>query len=228
MTPVDLAVAFAAGFVSFASPCVWPVLPGYLSYISGVSSSELADQRRRVAVAAVAFVAGFSILFTLAGAGVGVLGAQFVDHRRALELAAGILVAVMGLTMLAPRLLPLVREWRLHPERPHRPAGALLAGAAFAVGWTPCIGPTLASILAIAGQRGGAGDGAALLLAYSLGLGVPFLGAGIAMGSAFGMVRSLRAHWPLLSRVGGAVLVCAGVLIATGRMEELTARLAQV
>jgi cytochrome c-type biogenesis protein len=225
---IDLAVAFAAGFVSFASPCVWPVLPGYLSFLSGVSDGDLAGHRRRVALAAGAFVAGFALLFTLAGAGAGVLGGQFVDHRRTLELVAGALVVAMGLAMLVPHMLPLMREWRLRPHSSAGPAGALVAGAAFAIGWSPCIGPTLASILAIAGQRGRAADGAVLLGVYSLGLGVPFLLAGLTLGSAFAAVRGLRAHWLLLSRTGGAVLVVAGILIASGRMEALSARLAQV
>ncbi|MGZ4430528.1 MAG: cytochrome c biogenesis CcdA family protein [Gaiellales bacterium] len=222
----SVTVAFAAGFVSFISPCVWPLIPGYLSFVSGVPGGELTGHRRRVVLAAIGFVAGFSAIFTLAGAGSGVLGSQFLDHRRSLELLAGTIVVVMGLVMLVPGGALFQREWRpLLRAAPQGPFGASAAGAAFAIGWTPCIGTTLASILAIAGSHGQALDGALLLFAYSLGLGVPFLVAGIYLSSLMGMTRVLRDHWMAITRVSGAVLVGAGLLLASGRLTEITARL---
>jgi cytochrome c-type biogenesis protein len=227
ISPTDLTVAFAAGFVSFVSPCVWPLIPGYLSFVSGVPGAELPGHRTRVVLAATGFVAGFSLLFALAGAGIGVLGSQFVDHRRGLELVGGAIVIAMGVLMLMPTASLVVRTWKLPaPARPHGPLGAALAGAAFGVGWTPCIGAQLAAILAIAGSRGRAGDGALLLFVYGLGLGVPFLAAGIWFPSVMSATRLLRDRWALVTRVSGAVLIVAGVLLASGRLTDISTRLA--
>lgn len=226
VSAADLAVAFAAGFVSFVSPCVWPLIPGYLSFVSGVPGSELGGQRKRVGIAAAGFVLGFTAVFTLAGAGSGVLGGQFLDHRRGLELVAGALVIAMGIAMLLPTASLLGRTWKLPtPARPHGPFAAAAAGAAFGIGWTPCIGAQLAAILAIASSHGRAEDGALLLFVYGLGLGVPFLAAGLWMGSVLGATRALREHWLAVTRVAGLVLIGAGILLATGELTEITARL---
>jgi len=224
----DLAVAFAAGFVSFVSPCVWPLMPGYLSFVSGVPGADLGGHRRRVTLAAIGFVLGFTAVFTLAGAGTGVLGSQFLDHRRGLELVAGALVIAMGVVMLAPRVTLLPAGWKvpIPAARPHGPLGAATAGAAFGVGWTPCVGAQLTAILAIAGSRGHATEGALLLFAYGLGLGVPFIAAGIWLPAVLGATRTLRNHWGVVTRVSGAVLIVAGVLLASGKLTDLTARLA--
>jgi cytochrome c-type biogenesis protein len=227
VSATDLTVAFAAGFVSFVSPCVWPLLPGYLSFVSGVARADLAGHRRRVTMASIGFVAGFTAVFTLAGAGTGVLGGQFLDHRSGLELVAGALVIAMGVVMLAPTATLLPSRWKLPaPAQPRGPVGAAVAGAAFGVGWTPCIGAQLTAILAIAGSRGHAGEGAVLLFAYGLGLGVPFIAAGIWLPAVLGATGTLRAHWGLVTRISGAVLIVAGVLLASGRLTDLTARLA--
>ena len=222
-----LAVAFAAGFVSFVSPCVWPLMPAYLSFVSGVPGPDLTGHRRRVTFAAIGFVAGFTAVFTLAGAGTGVLGGQFLDHRDGLELVAGALVIAMGVVMLAPAAALVPSRWKLPvPARPHNPLGAAAAGAAFGIGWTPCVGAQLTAILAIAGSRGHAGEGAILLFAYGLGLGVPFIVAGIWLPAVLATTRTLRTHWGLVTRISGAVLIIAGFLLATGRLTDLTARLA--
>src|SRR3954447_21701464 len=137
--PVGLAAAFAAGFISFASPCVWPLVPAYLSFVSGVAFADLAEQTRRVVVTTAFFVLGFGLVFTLAGVGAGIAGAQFADHRRTLEIAGGLLVVVMGAVLVGAagsRLLS--REWRSDVGRQRAGiAGAVLAGVAFAIGWTP-------------------------------------------------------------------------------------------
>jgi len=228
LSAASLSVAFAAGLVSFVSPCVLPLIPAYLSFVSGVAAPDLGRRRARVSIATSAFVLGFGIVFMLAGAGVGLLGAQFVHHRSGLELAGGILVTVMGLTMLAPRIGLLQREWRLPMgARPRGPVGALAVGAAFAVGWSPCIGATLSSILVIAGTAGHAGTGAVLLAAYSLGLGVPFLATGLLIDLFGDASRAVRSHWLAISRTAGAVTVAMGVLLATGQLAAITSRLAQ-
>jgi cytochrome c-type biogenesis protein len=224
---VGLATAFAAGFASFASPCVWPLVPAYLSYISGVAFQDLAEQSRRVTLATVGFVLGFGTVFTLVGLGAGVLGRQFLGNRRPLEIVAGAVVIAMGLLLIASaRSGVLSRERRLHlARRPTGPLGAYVAGLAFAVGWTPCIGPTLTAIVALASQSGGALDGAVLLAAYSLGLGVPFLLAGMFFSRIAGSVAFLRRHAVALQQVAGTLLVLGGVLLASGQLTSLTARL---
>ncbi|HET7427928.1 MAG TPA: cytochrome c biogenesis protein CcdA [Gaiellales bacterium] len=227
VSPTELSVAFAAGFVSFVSPCVWPLIPGYLSFVSGVPGAELGGHRRRVTIAAVGFVAGFTAVFTVAGAGTGVLGSQFLDHRRALEVVGGALVVAMGVVMLMPAATVIRSSWKLPtPARPHGPLGAAATGAAFGVAWTPCIGAQLASILAIAGTRGHAGEGALLLAVYGLGLGVPFLLAGMWLPVVLATTRRLRDNWGVVTRVSGALLIVAGLMLASGRLTDLTARLA--
>jgi cytochrome c-type biogenesis protein len=227
LSATQLAVAFAAGVVSIISPCVWPLVPGYLSLVSGVPAGELEDRRAKVVGAATGFIAGFTVIFTLAGAGAGLLGAQFLEHRRGLERVGGVIVITQGIVMLAPRWITfLQRQARLPMQFGHD--GALwagLAGAAFAIGWTPCIGPTLGAILTVAGTEGRAADGAVLLFAYSLGLGLPFLAAGIWLSTALAATRPLRAHWETVTRASGLVLVFVGVLLATGQLAEISARL---
>jgi cytochrome c-type biogenesis protein len=227
-SPTDLSVAFAAGVAGFASPCVLPLIPGYLSFVGGSGIAAGASSARTTAIATAAFVLGFGAVFTLAGAGVGLAGSQFIDHRRTLELVGGAIVAAMGMIMLLPRVPLLERELRLPAgARPRGPAGAAAAGAAFAVGWSPCLTPTLASILAIAGSAGRAGDGALLLAAYSLGLGIPFIAAGLFLGAFLDGVRPLRRHLGTVSRVAGALLVATGLLLASGQLQQITARLNQ-
>ncbi len=228
MSATGLSVAFAAGLVAFVSPCVLPLIPGYLSFVGGAQAGGEAGDRRPAVIATLAFTAGFAAVFTLAGAGAGLIGAQFNDHRRALELAGGVLVIVMGCLMLFGGPMLLQREWRVHlGSRPRTATGAAVVGAAFAVGWSPCIGPTLASILAIAASQGRAGEGAALLFAYSLGLAVPLIAAGLFFATFLDIAKPLRPHLGTISRVAGGILIFTGFLLATGRLEQITARLGQ-
>jgi cytochrome c-type biogenesis protein len=222
--PVGLSAAFAAGFVSFISPCVWPLLPAYLSYVSGVAYADIGGETRRVTIATSFFVAGFTCAFALAGAGFGLLGGQFLAQRRTLEIVAGLLVIAMGLTLAGlagTRFLQ--REMRVDIRRtPGGLIGAFLAGLAFAIGWSPCIGPTLAAILGLAAERGHAGDGAILLTVYGLGLGVPFLLFGLFFTRALGALTLVRRHSANVMRVSGALLVIAGVLLALGELTTIT------
>jgi cytochrome c-type biogenesis protein len=227
--PGAFAAAFAAGVISFVSPCVLPLIPGYLSFVSGVGFDELGARPRRVVGQTAWFVLGFGVMFALLGAGAAWFGNVLLVHRRSLEIAAGAFIAVAGL-IYAGLPLPtlLLAERRIHVGRERRgPLTALLAGVAFAIGWTPCIGPTLAAILTLAAGEGHAEQGAVLLVVYSLGLGVPFLLFGLAFTRALGLARALRRRWRIVSVTSGALLVGFGVLLATGELVRLTAHLSR-
>jgi cytochrome c-type biogenesis protein len=226
--PISFAVVFAAGAASFASPCVLPLVPAYIGFVSGVGLGDENPGRRDVALPTMAFVAGFSAMFAALGASVGLAGSALLEQRRLLEIAGGILVIAMGLVLLGrgvPRVLLRERRLRL-ARRPATLAGSALAGVAFAAGWTPCIGPTLAAALTIAAPGGSVVLGASLLLAYAIGLGLPFLLAGLFLHQATRAMAVLRPRLRAISAVGAAVLVVFGVLLATGEMSEITARLA--
>jgi cytochrome c-type biogenesis protein len=226
--PAGLVVAFAAGVISFSSPCVLPLVPGYLSFVSGVGFDELGARPRRVVVATAAFVAGFTAMFVAFGAGSAWFGKALLANRRPLEIAAGLFVIVSALLFVGlplPRLL--AGERRLHVGAAGSLATSALTGVAFAVGWTPCVGPTLAAILTLSAAGSGAAEGAVLLAAYSLGLGLPFLVFGLAFTRALGVVRWLQGHWRAVSLTSAALLVTFGVLLVTGDLVELTTRLAR-
>lgn len=230
LTFVNLAVAFAGGFVSFVSPCVLALVPGYLSFISGVSFDELGSRTRDVVVPTIAFVAGFAALFTAYGAGAGLVGYSLRRQQDTLNLVAGTALIVIGVAMIAlPRLGLLQVDRRLQTaRRPTTLVGAALVGAAFAVGWTPCIGPILASILNVALPTGSPTVGALLLFTYALGLGIPFLLAGLYTTRALGLFRWLRDRWTVVNAVSASLVVLVGILIATGRFEVITRELAGI
>jgi cytochrome c-type biogenesis protein len=227
--PATLLTAFAAGFVSFVSPCVLPLIPGYLSLVSGVGFDELGARPRRVVSATATFVLGFTAMFVALGAGSAWFGDVLLENRRPLEVAAGIFIVLAGLVVAGaplPRALARERRLAVHP-RGTGPVGTALAGVAFAIGWTPCIGPTLAAILALSASGGDPGEGAILLAVYSLGLGLPFLLAGLWFTRALGLVRAIRRNWRLVGAASGTLLVAFGVLLATGELVRLTTRLAR-
>jgi cytochrome c-type biogenesis protein len=227
--PGAFAAAFAAGIVSFVSPCVLPLIPGYLSFVSGVGFDELGAQPRRVVGQTAWFVLGFGVMFALLGAGAAWFGNTLLVHRRSLEVAAGVFIVIAGLIYAGlplPRLLLMEKRIHVQPQA-SGPFTALGAGVAFAIGWTPCIGPTLAAILALAAAEGHAEQGAVLLLVYAVGLGVPFLVFGLAFTRALGLARALRRRWRLVSVVSGTLLVAFGVLLATGNLVRLTSMLSR-
>lgn len=215
-----MSLALVAGVVSFSSPCVLPLLPGYVSYVSGLAPDGVptGDARRRVTASAALFVLGFVAVFTALGATASTLGLLLARHQRALELAAGGLIIAMGL-VLAGLVKPgvLHRQLRLELTRIGRgPAGAIPLGAAFAFGWTPCVGPVLASILAVAAGTTTVTRGAALLFVYSLGLGIPFmlLARGVVRGRS--RFDGLRRHGRQIEIAGGVMLALMGVALVTG------------
>jgi cytochrome c-type biogenesis protein len=222
--PAGLAAAFAAGFVSFLSPCVLPLVPGYLSLVSGVGFDNLPDQRRRVVGASLAFVAGFGAVFVLFGAGAAWFGDVLLTSRRPLEIVAGVFIVLAGVVYARmPLPLTVLRERRLGFRR----GVPLLSGAAFAIGWTPCVGPTLAAILALSAAGASPAEGAVLLAVYALGLGLPFVLFALAFARALVVTAFLRRHARGLALASGAVLVVFGVLLATGQLVRLTTDLAR-
>jgi cytochrome c-type biogenesis protein len=218
--------AFAVGFVSFVSPCVLPLVPGYLSAVSGVSITDLRQGTHRLSHVlwpAAIFCLSFTIMFVALGMTATGLGSTLRDSKETLDKAAGILIIAMGVFFLLTPFVPrLNREWR--PDVLIRRAGAggpVVAGLAFAVAWTPCVGPTLASILAAASTSDTVGHGGVLLAFYSLGLAVPFLVTAIAFDRATTAFRWIRDRYLLVTAISGCVLVAMGILILTGELTQL-------
>jgi cytochrome c-type biogenesis protein len=211
-------LALAAGVLSFSSPCTLPLVPGYLGYMSGVSSG-----RGRTVAAAGLFVMGFAIVFTSLGAVASELGAVLLLNRPLIEKLAGGLIVVLGLFVLGLAPLPfLMREGRPLMERVRPgPSGALVLGAAFAFGWTPCVGPVLGSILLLASGQRTLISGALLLFLYSLGLGIPFLAAALFLDRFRSVSNWLRRHALVINAAGGVLLVAMGTLVFLGRLTEI-------
>jgi cytochrome c-type biogenesis protein len=216
--------AFAVGFVSFVSPCVLPLVPGYLSAVSGVSMGELQrGERARVLLPAVVFCLSFTVVFVALGMTATGLGSALQSSRRTLDVIAGAVIVAMGVFMLLTPFVPrLNRDWR--PDALISRAGSggpLVAGAAFAFAWTPCVGPTLGSILTAASVQDTVGKGALLLACYSAGLAVPFLLTAVAFTRATTAFRWLRDRWTVVTAVSGIVLIAMGVLLLSGELTQL-------
>src|SRR4051794_2446833 len=218
--------AFAVGFISFVSPCVLPLVPGYLSAISGVSIADMRTGEHKLSAIlwpAAIFCLSFTIMFVALGMTATTIGSTLRDSKQTLDRAAGIVIVAMGVFFLLTPFVPrLNREWR--PDALIRRAGAggpVIAGLAFAVAWTPCVGPTLASILAAASTSATVGHGGVLLAFYSLGLAVPFLLTAVAFDRATTAFRWIRDRYLIVTAVSGCVLVLMGVLILTGELTRL-------
>lgn len=221
-------IAFVAGLVSFLSPCVLPLVPGYLSYMSGFSAPDGEASKTIPAwVAAVSFVAGFSVIFVALGATATLLGSLVSDNQQMLTRVSGALIILLGLVFMGVIRVPfLYREARFHPTPGAGVWGSLVVGGAFAFGWTPCIGTTMGlALLMAAGQAptGGPGEGALLLGAYSAGLGVPFILAGLGISRLTTALSWLRKHTRTLNLVGGSLLVIVGLLLITDQLFRLSA-----
>jgi cytochrome c-type biogenesis protein len=216
-------VAALAGLVSFFSPCVLPLLPGYLSYVSGVAAQDLESARRgRLLAGALLFVLGFSTVFVLGGALFGSIGLELARYQRTLSIIAGIVVIVLGLVFIG--FVPLLqRELRVHAVPAVGLAVAPLLGVFFGVGWVPCIGPTLTAVLSLsfATDDATASRGAFLTLIYCLGLGIPFVLAALGFGRFMHAVSWFRRHQRLVSIIGGSMLIAVGILLVTGVWDDL-------
>jgi len=273
--PLGLLVAFGAGMLSFLSPCVLPLVPAYLSMVSGLSAAELGalrteprpalvpvgavgteavddteepgpptvapgptaaqlqQERSRLLRGILAFIAGFTVIFTILGASASALGRLFLTHQRALETVSGIAIVVFGAMLVAmaagaglPMVLSGERRFTVRPSVLGAWAPPVM-GMAFAFAWTPCIGPVLGSVLALAAGTGGSATGGiALLLAYSLGLGVPFLLSGLAFGRMTDALARVRSRLRVIDLVGGAVLIVFGLLLLTGNVDVISAHIA--
>ncbi|GAC1437045.1 MAG: cytochrome c biogenesis protein CcdA [Solirubrobacteraceae bacterium] len=223
---VGVLAALAAGLVSFLSPCVLPLVPGYLSAVVGVSPAELRDTgARRVIGPSLLFVASFSAIFILLGLGATAIGSTLNQHRQALEHVSAVLIIGLGVVFLLSPLVPrLNREWHVDALLLRAgKGGPLVAGAAFAVAWTPCVGPTLGAILSAAALSHSAGHGALLLACYSAGLAIPFLATSLAFGRMTAVFDRVRRHFQAVIVFGGVILIAMGVLIWTGQLTTLNA-----
>jgi cytochrome c-type biogenesis protein len=223
-TGVGVLTAIFAGLVSFLSPCVLPLVPGYLSAVSGITPNDLERaSTRRVLVPSLLFVASFSAIFMLLGLSATAIGSSLTSHRTTLEKISGALIVVMGaFFLLTPFVLRLNREWHVDGLmlRAGR-GGPVVAGAAFAVAWTPCVGPTLGSILTAASTQDTVGKGGILLAFYCAGLAVPFLLTALFFSYMTSAFKAVKRHYRTVVVVGGAVLVVTGVLVFTGQFEIL-------
>ncbi|HET8682023.1 MAG TPA: cytochrome c biogenesis protein CcdA [Micromonosporaceae bacterium] len=215
-------VAALAGLASFLSPCVLPLVPGYLSYVTGLAGADLDDGRRRGRVLAgtLLFVAGFTVVFTLTGVLAAGVGTALLVHGRAVQAVIGALTILLGLAFLG--LVPgLQREWRLRVMPNAGLAGAPVFGAVFALGWVPCVGPTLGAVLGLATVGGQPARGAVLGVAYCLGLGVPFVAFGLGFRRLIGVFGAVRRNSRWVTRAGGALLVLVGLALVTDGWTEL-------
>ena len=229
MSTVTLAHALIGGFVSFAAPCVLPLVPPYLCYLAGVSLDELeagkgAAAPARVARAAVAFVAGFGTVFVALGATASALGQLVMQWSGVLSMIAGAVIILMGLHFLGIFRIPLLyREARIDVTRkPAGPLGAYVMGLAFAFGWTPCLGPILAAILVVAGSEATVGRGALLLAVYAIGLGIPFVLAALFAGPFLSLISRVRSRIRYMEAVIGVLLILTGIAMLSGRLTALS------
>ncbi|MGE3269920.1 MAG: cytochrome c biogenesis CcdA family protein [Chloroflexota bacterium] len=229
LSPLTLALAVGSGLLSFVSPCVLPLVPAYVGYVTGLTIDELESQRSstiriNMVGRSLAFVLGLSVVFSVLGGSASAVGHVFSQYQTLMLRVAGVLVVVLGLHTLGLIRIPLLYQDR-------RPVlgrvlggtggsygGALLLGAAFAAGWTPCIGPFLAGLLALASQEETVSQGMLLLFVYGLGLGIPFVLTGLVLGTSLKMLRHVRAHFQLIETVSGLTLVGMGLLIFSDRL----------
>jgi cytochrome c-type biogenesis protein len=219
---VGVVVAFSAGLFSFLSPCVLPLFPSYLSFITGMSVSDLSKDltsaaRRRVLLHSVTFVLGFSLVFVALGASFSAAGQLLFQYRDGIRIAGGVLIVIFGLYiagLLKVTMFGRTQQWQIR-EKPAGYIGSFLVGVTFAIGWTPCVGPILGAILSLAGTAETVSRGVGLLVAYSAGLGVPFLLSAIALGSFLKFFKRYRPFIPVVERGAGVLLVVVGVLVVT-------------
>jgi cytochrome c-type biogenesis protein len=220
---ISLAAAFGAGILSFFSPCVLPLVPAYIANLAG--STAIEDKSRKsiwpTLFHSLCFVLGFSIIFVFLGASVGLVGTAITMHSNTMRIISGILIILLGVFLIASYKIPWLNyEKRFHfkPERNPGYIRSVIMGAAFAVGWTPCVGPILGSILALAWNSQQVWEGAKLLIIYSLGMGIPFIIIGVAWGVVVPFWKSINKYTGIISIVSGALLIIIGILVLTGNL----------
>ena len=221
---IAIPIAFAAGVVAFLSPCVLPLAPGYISYITGLTGAELADvkgRRFQVLAGSLLFVLGFSVVFVTYGALFGGAGSVLLEYSDVINRVLGVVVILMGLAFMG--FIPgLQREYRLHRLPTWGVAGAPLLGVLFGLGWSPCIGPTLTAVQSLAFTEASALRGALLSFVYCLGLGLPFVLLALAFSRMAGAIGWVRRHYVWVMRIGGGMLVLVGILLVTGLWTDFT------
>jgi len=219
-----LPIAFLAGIIAFVSPCVLPLAPGYISYVTGLTGAELGEEgrsRSRVLLGSILFVLGFSVVFVSYGFLFGSIGARLLEYQSVIDRVLGILLIVMGLAFMG--LVPaLQRERRVHMIPKWGVAGAPLLGFLFGLGWSPCIGPTLAAVQSLAFTEASAARGALLSFAYCLGLGLPFILLALAFSRSMRAIGWVKSHYAIVMRIGGAMLLILGLLMLTGFWNDFT------
>jgi cytochrome c-type biogenesis protein len=216
---VAAGVSALVGLIGFLSPCVLPLVPGYLSYVAGLSGTDDRRRQRRMLSGSVLFVAGFTVIFVAEGLLFGSLGAAIRDHTVLIERILGAVTIVMGLVFLG-RFSFLQREIRIHRLPPAGLLGAPLLGAAFGLAWGPCLTPTFSAVFSLAYQQGTAGRGAFLMTFYCLGLGIPFVLVALGVGWVSGALGFVSRHRRLISQIGGVLLIAIGVLLVTGTWDH--------
>ena len=229
--PASALVALTAGVFSFLSPCVLPLVPSYLSFVTGMSLEDLQEgvDRRAILAHSFLFVAGFSIIFILGGATASFIGGYLRYYQVWIARIGGLLVIVLGLHLIGVfRLVPLMRERRIHvSDKPAGYLGTLGVGAAFGAGWTPCLGPVLGGLFMLAGAQETVWSGMFLLSFYSLGLAIPFLISALALDRFLGAFSRIRPFLPMVEKASGALLILVGVLMVTGSFTLLNTYLAR-
>lgn len=228
---VGIFIAVTAGLLSFLSPCVLPLVPSYLSFVTGMTLDDIQEgvDRRVVMIHSILFVSGFTVIFLLMGASASFLGQFFLIYEDWIARIGGVIIIVLGLHLAGVfRIAPLMREKRVHlSDKPAGHIGTLAVGAAFGAGWTPCIGPVLGAILGLAGTSETVWQGTGLLLAYSAGLAIPFLLAALALDSFLKAFRRFRRWIPVVEKASGVLLILLGLLLVTGNFTLLASWLNQ-
>ena len=227
---LGVAIAFTAGLLSFLSPCVLPLVPSYVTFLTGLSIENVSRARRVALLHALLFIAGFTAIFVALGAGATAIGVLLGAYRDWISRIGGVLLIVFGFVLLEVLTIPaLSRERRVYlAEKPVGLLGSLLVGIAFGAGWTPCIGPILGGILSLASVSASMSRGLGLLLAYSAGLAVPFLLAALAIDRFIALLARMRRGLAWVSRISGALLIAVGVLLVTGYFTVLASWLQQL
>lgn len=227
---IGLLVAFSAGLLSFLSPCVLPLVPSYIGFLTGMTANEVSSRRHLALLHAILFVLGFSLVFIVLGASATALGRALNFHREWIQRVGGVLIILFGLVCLDVFSFGFLKqERRIHLEdKPVGYLGSALVGMAFGAGWTPCIGPILGSVLGLAATEGNLSRGILLLSLYSAGLAIPFLLAALALDRFFGWFQRFRRYLPWVQRVSGVLLILVGVLMLTGGFTRLAGWLQQL